>query len=74
MTTHEILDALDRLIASRSILNHPFYSAWSAGELTREQLSIYATLYYPHVAAFPAHIERAANLTDDPEGAARQSR
>ena len=27
------LAALDRRIAERSILQHPFYRAWSAGEL-----------------------------------------
>ena len=64
--SHATLKTLDALIESRSILRHPFYVAWQRGELTREQLATYARVYWPHVAAFPAYLESAAQLTDDP--------
>lgn len=66
MTTKETLKQLDDLIASRSILNHPFYQAWTAGSLTRADLQTYAASYYPHVAAFPGYLETAAAGTNDP--------
>lgn len=52
-----VLANLDALIASRSILEHPFYQAWSKGELTVEQLRTYAGYYFPHVDAFPSYLE-----------------
>ena len=55
----DTLELIDRMIADRSILNHPFYRAWQAGTLTREQLATYASEYYPHVAAFPGYLENA---------------
>ena len=55
----DTLELVDRKIAERSILNHPFYRAWQAGTLTREQLATYAGEYYPHVAAFPGYLENA---------------
>ncbi|MFQ6676565.1 MAG: iron-containing redox enzyme family protein, partial [Fidelibacterota bacterium] len=66
MKSDHVLERLDRLIESRSILGHPFYQAWKNGELTREQLAIYATVYYPHVASFPGYLERIlSQATDD---------
>lgn len=67
MNADTTLDRLDDLIASRSILEHPFYQAWTAGELSREQLGTYARLYYPHVAAFPGYLETAAAKASNPE-------
>lgn len=60
MNQNETLRALDELIRSRSILNHPFYQAWQKGELNRDQLAIYAKSYYPHVASFPEYLQTAA--------------
>ncbi len=59
MRPDETIRCLDELIRSRSILAHPFYRAWQRGELTREQLATYATVYYPHVAAFPGYLKTA---------------
>lgn len=61
------LGRIDALIASRSILDHPFYQAWSHGALTPEQLRAYAEIYYPHVRAFPGYLERAIVGAADPE-------
>ncbi len=65
MTPNSVLDQLDEVIHSRSILDHPFYVAWNAGELTREQLQTYARLYYPHVEAFPGYLRSAIETTGD---------
>jgi len=70
MRTHPTLDQLDDLIAARSILDHPFYQAWTAGALTRDQLAAYAAIYYPHVAAFPDHLRVLADGAADPAVAA----
>jgi len=63
MTIQSTLDELDARIAARSILQHPFYRAWSAGTLTRQDLATYARVYYPHVAAFPAYLRAAIEGT-----------
>ena len=63
---HRALADLDALIASRSILQHPFYRAWNEGALSRDQLAVYARYYFPHVAAFPGYLEAAAAGAQDP--------
>ena len=66
MKSLDVLQSLDHLIHSRSILLHPFYVAWQRGELTRDQLSVYATVYYPHVESFPRYLESAIRHAGDP--------
>ena len=44
---------IDRIIEERSLLNHPFYQAWSDGKLTREALTGYSKEYYQLVKAVP---------------------
>ncbi|HEY1271808.1 MAG TPA: iron-containing redox enzyme family protein [Terriglobales bacterium] len=56
MTTQEFFSELDARIARYDLLCHPFYKAWSAGELTREDLREYAEDYYHHVDAFPTYL------------------
>jgi pyrroloquinoline-quinone synthase len=56
MNTAEFFDQLDTRIAKYDLLCHPFYKAWSAGELTRNDLSEYAQDYYHHVEAFPSYL------------------
>lgn len=41
------------VLNERSMLQHPFYQAWTAGTLRREQLQEYARQYYHFEAAFP---------------------
>jgi pyrroloquinoline-quinone synthase len=43
-------------IGNFDLLKHPYYQAWSAGELTRQDLRQYAAEYYAHVAAFPTYL------------------
>jgi pyrroloquinoline-quinone synthase len=38
------------------LLCHPFYQAWTAGQLSREDLREYAAEYYHHVQAFPQNL------------------
>jgi pyrroloquinoline-quinone synthase len=69
MRIHEegIIGAVDRELAPFRLLSHPFYKAWSAGELTREDLREYAAAYYPHVSAFPTYLSAFhSRLPDTP--------
>lgn len=53
---NQYLDTIDRAIADKHLLKHPFYLAWTRGELSREALADYAAQYYHHVAAFPTYL------------------
>ena len=44
-------------VAKYDLLKHPFYQAWTCGELTREDLQMYSAQYYKHINAFPAYLE-----------------
>ena len=66
MDRFDVLSSLDQLVASRSILQHPFYVAWEQGTLTRDQLATYARVYYPHVRAFPGYLRAALAGAGDP--------
>jgi pyrroloquinoline-quinone synthase len=77
-----IVDRIDAQVARRRLLDHPFYSAWSKGELTRDALQTYAAQYYHWVYAFPTWLSAThanatsfemrqallANLRDEEEG------
>jgi pyrroloquinoline-quinone synthase len=59
--------ALDARIARYDLLQHPFYQAWSKGELTRDELREYASEYWHHVSAFPTYLSALhARLEDAP--------
>jgi pyrroloquinoline-quinone synthase len=61
------LDSIDQKIADRHLLTHPFYLAWTRGELSRETLADYAGQYYRHVAAFPTYLSALhARCNDQP--------
>jgi pyrroloquinoline-quinone synthase len=47
---------LNEVIARYDLLKHPFYQAWSNGQLTRENLRDYAAQYYAQVEAFPRFV------------------
>jgi pyrroloquinoline-quinone synthase len=67
MSTEEFFQQLDARIAKYDLLCHPFYKAWSAGELTRDDLREYAKDYYHHVEAFPTYLAELAVRLDDSE-------
>jgi pyrroloquinoline-quinone synthase len=56
MSHAAFFEQLEARIAEYNLLCHPFYKAWSAGELTREDLREYAQDYYHHVEAFPSYL------------------
>src|ERR1700737_1038482 len=56
MNTSEFFEQLDARVAKYDLLCHPFYNAWAAGELTRDDLRAYAQDYYRHVEAFPSYL------------------
>jgi pyrroloquinoline-quinone synthase len=61
----DFFTSLDELIERRSVLRHPFYTRWSAGELTIEELADYSGQYRHAVTALAAASARAAELADD---------
>jgi len=56
MTTAEFFEQLDARIDKFNLAKHPFYKAWSAGRLTREELREYAQDYFHHIDAFPSYL------------------
>jgi pyrroloquinoline-quinone synthase len=67
MNSNEFFATLDTSIAKYDLLSHPFYRAWAAGELTREDLSEYARQYYHHVDAFPSYLAELGVRLDEGE-------
>ncbi len=59
--------ALEERIARYDLLCHPYYKAWTAGQLTRDDLREYAADYYHHVAAFPTYLSALHSRLEDGE-------
>jgi pyrroloquinoline-quinone synthase len=62
---NQYLDKIDKEIAAKHLLKHPFYLAWARGELSKEALADYARQYYHHVAAFPTYLSAVHAKCDD---------
>jgi pyrroloquinoline-quinone synthase len=62
---NEHIDSIDKQIADKHLLRHPFYLAWTRGELSKETLADYARQYYRHVAAFPTYLSAVHANCDD---------
>jgi pyrroloquinoline-quinone synthase len=62
---NEHLDKIDSDVAEKHLLKHPFYLAWTRGELSKEALTDYAKQYYHHVAAFPTYLSAIHAKCDD---------
>jgi pyrroloquinoline-quinone synthase len=62
---NQYLDKIDNDIVEKHLLKHPFYLAWTRGELSREALTDYARQYYHHVAAFPTYLSAVHARCDD---------
>ena len=71
MTAERFFAEVDKRVAKYDLLCHPFYQAWAAGELTREDLQEYARDYYHHVEAFPSYLAELAIRLN--EGELRQA-
>ena len=61
--------SLDSKIADHNLLNHPFYQAWSAGELSLDTLRSYAREYGTFISTIPQGWE----AVDDAEIAAEET-
>jgi pyrroloquinoline-quinone synthase len=59
------VQTLDARIASKHLLDHPFYQRWTSGTLTREELRDYAAQYFHYAMAFPTFISAMHAQTDD---------
>jgi pyrroloquinoline-quinone synthase len=53
--------------APYNLLAHPFYQAWSRGDLTRDDLREYAAEYWHHVSAFPTYLSALHSRLPDTE-------
>jgi pyrroloquinoline-quinone synthase len=73
MTTTHFFEQLEASIAKYDLLCHPFYRAWAAGELTRDDLREYACQYYHHVEAFPNYLAEFALRLNADEGELRRA-
>ena len=60
-----LLSHLDDLIASRSLLKHPFYQKWSNGELSLGDLRVYAKEYFHLVQRIPGIVTRVRDRVRD---------
>lgn len=67
MTNAEFWSNLESRTARYNLLEHPFYQAWSRGELTREDLRAYAAEYWHHVSAFPTYLSALHSRLPDSE-------
>jgi pyrroloquinoline-quinone synthase len=54
-------------VAPYNLLTHPFYQAWSRGDLTRDDLRAYAAEYWHHVSAFPTYLSALHSRLPDSE-------
>jgi pyrroloquinoline-quinone synthase len=57
----EVAHRLDAATEARRLLDHPFYKAWAAGELTLEDLQHYSAQYFRQVEAFPSYLSNVAD-------------
>ena len=67
MEIKPFVSLLEERIHRYDLLCHPFYKAWSAGELTRDDLRAYAEDYYSHVEAFPGYLAHFAVRLEEGE-------
>jgi pyrroloquinoline-quinone synthase len=63
--------SLDRMIRERHLLKHPFYTAWSKGEVPLSTLGQYAEQYYQFESNFPRYV--AATYARIPEPRLRRT-
>lgn len=65
--TDTFLNEIDAKIEAKHLLKHPFYLAWTRGELNQNILKEYAKEYYHHVKAFPCYLSAVHSHTKDAE-------
>lgn len=63
----DFFQRLEDRIEPYNLLNHAYYRAWTAGELTRDDLREYAAEYWHHVSAFPTYLSALHSRLEDTE-------
>lgn len=63
------LARIDAMIEERSLLKHPFYRAWSAGELSLDSLAGYSKEYFQLVKAVPGFMDPLVEMAPETERA-----
>jgi pyrroloquinoline-quinone synthase len=71
MMNGSLAAVLQTTLHDRQLLSHPFYRRWEAGQLTRDELTLYAEQYRYFEEMLPLFLERLANQL--PEGPARNA-
>src|SRR5215470_14589584 len=71
MTSEMFRHELDERISKYDLLCHPYYKAWSHGELSRDDIRNYANNYYHYIASFPSFLD--ALLERLPDGDTRSA-
>jgi len=66
-TASSFWQRMEDSVAPYDLLKHPFYQAWTAGELTRKDLAAYAAEYWHHVSAFPTYLSALHSRLPDGE-------
>lgn len=66
-TNSSFFSRLESRIEPHDLLKHPFYRAWTAGELTPTDLRDYAAEYWHHVSAFPTYLSALHARLEDAE-------
>jgi pyrroloquinoline-quinone synthase len=61
----DVIQRIDEKIAAQRLLDHPFYSAWASGELSRNALERYAEQYYHWTEAFPTFLSASHAICPD---------
>ena len=56
---------LDETISATRLLDHAYYRAWVAGELTEDDMRGYARSYFAHVLAFPRYVSGVHSQCED---------
>ena len=64
MTT-PVVETIDKIVKERSLLTHPFYQAWTAGDLPVESLKDYAAQYFHFEKAYPTFLSGIHHRCDD---------
>ena len=67
-TVVTVSQAIDAAVAEHAMLSHPFYQAWTAGELPLAKLRAYARQYFHHVEAFPRAVSAVHASCPDAAG------
>lgn len=65
--TSPLTARIQALLDTHSMLDHPFYKAWTAGTLSRKAMRAYARQYYHFEAAFPRLLSAIHSRSDSPE-------